>query len=95
MNLTVGSKVQRMPGVVARCIAGEVVLVPIHSRAEDLGLFTLNPVGSFIWEKLDGRPLDALTSDVTSRYAVQPDVAARDVLQFAKALVTARCAEIC
>lgn len=95
MNLTVRSKVQRMPGVVARRIAGEVVLVPIHSRAEDLGLFTLNSVASFIWEKLDGRPLDALTAEVTGNYAVQPDVAARDVLLFAKALVTARCAEIC
>lgn len=95
MNLTVRSKVQRMPGVVARRIAGEIVLVPIHSRAEDLGLFTLNSVASFIWENLDGRPLDALTSDVTNHYAVQSEVAVQDVLQFAEALVTARCAEIC
>jgi hypothetical protein len=42
--------------VVARRIAGEVFLVPIRGRLADLkGIYALNPVAAFIWERLDGK----------------------------------------
>jgi hypothetical protein len=42
--------------VVARHIAGEVFLVPIRGQLADLrGIFALNPVAAFVWERLDAR----------------------------------------
>ncbi len=43
--------------VVARDIAGELIIVPLTSGIGDLEdeLFTLNDIGRAIWEKLDGR----------------------------------------
>jgi len=45
----------RSDRVVGRRIAGEYVLVPIaRSGAEVDSIFTLNGVGAYIWEHLDG-----------------------------------------
>ena len=45
----------RQPGVISRSIAGETILVPARRRASEMALFTLNEVGSFVWERLDGQ----------------------------------------
>ena len=86
---------RRIDGVVSRTIAGETVLVPIHSRAEELGLFTLNPVASFIWERLDGRPLSDIATEMAKTYDVTVENATTDLAHFARELVAARCAEVC
>ena len=45
----------RSDRIVGRRIAGEYVLVPIVGRGADVdSIFTLNRVGTFIWEQLDG-----------------------------------------
>jgi hypothetical protein len=47
------SRSERMVG---RRIAGEYVLVPIVGRGAEVdSIFTLNRVGAFIWEQLDGK----------------------------------------
>ena len=44
---------QRTAEFVARVIAGETVLVPIHRQISDLeSIYTLNEVATFIWERL-------------------------------------------
>jgi len=44
---------QRTEEFVARAIAGETVLVPIHRQIGDLeSIYTLNEVATFIWERL-------------------------------------------
>jgi hypothetical protein len=44
---------QRTDEFVARTIAGETVLVPIHRQIGDLeSIYTLNAVATFIWERL-------------------------------------------
>jgi hypothetical protein len=44
---------QRTDEFVARTIAGETVLVPIHRQIGDLeSIYTLNSVATFIWERL-------------------------------------------
>jgi len=46
---------QRTEDFVARAIAGETVLVPIHHQIGDLeSIYTLNEVATFIWERLGG-----------------------------------------
>lgn len=46
----------RSPRMVGRKIADEFILVPIVGRGADVdAIFTLNRVGAFIWDRLDGR----------------------------------------
>src|SRR6516164_391051 len=52
--ITQHSVLCRASGVVARTIAGETILVPVRRRAQEMGLFTLNGVGTFVWQALDG-----------------------------------------
>lgn len=88
------SALRRAPGVIARRIAGETILVPSRRRAREMALFTLNEVGSFVWERLDGhRAADALAGDVARHFAVEPERAERDLREFLDALAAAGCAE--
>jgi hypothetical protein len=68
----------RAPGVVARNIGGEVVLVPTRSNVADFNsIYLLSKVGGFLWEQLDGnRDRDALCTLLRERFAVPPE---RDV----------------
>ncbi len=52
-HLCDGIRYQRTDEFVARIIAGETVLVPIHRQIGDLeSIYTLNEVATFIWERL-------------------------------------------
>jgi hypothetical protein len=45
----------RNPDIIFRKIADEFILVPIRQKAVDLkSVYTLNEVGAFIWEAIDG-----------------------------------------
>jgi len=84
----------RAPGVIARRIAGETILVPSRRRAREMALFTLNEVGTFLWERLDGRRGAAtLARDVAETFDVGAEQAERDVRAFLVALAEAGCAE--
>ena len=67
--------------LVTRCIAGETVIVPIRQKAGDLdSIFTLNEVGTFIWQCIDGKTavgeiVDAVCREFeVSRTAAEEDV---------------------
>ena len=63
----------RAPGVVARTIAGETILVPVRRRAQEMGLFTLNGVGTFVWQALDGaHSLREIAGAVATAFEVDP-----------------------
>ncbi len=84
----------RRPGIVARRIAGETILVPVRHRAQEMGLFTLNEVGTFVWERLDGRrPAGAVVRAVTRAFEVEPARARADLDEFLAQLVEAGCVE--
>lgn len=82
---------QRKPGVVTRHIAGETILVPMKNRLADLlCLFVLNPVGEFIWERLDGKTSLADVADqVAEAFEVDPAQARRDCEEFLQQLIQA------
>ena len=91
MNLE--ATLQREEGIVARRIAGETILVPITRRAQEMGLFTLNEVGTFVWERLDGgTPLAAIASELTEAFEVDAGRAREDLLDFGERLTEAGCA---
>ena len=52
-HLSDGIRYQRTDEFVARNIAGETVLVPVHRQIGDLeSIYTLNEVATFLWERL-------------------------------------------
>ena len=81
---------RRSPRVVGRRIAGEFLLVPLAGRGADVdALFNLNRVGTAIWELLDGsRDGHAVVEQLTRRFAVEREEAARDYRDFVAQLVT-------
>lgn len=86
-----GIRFERDPSVVHREIAGESILVPVRSRSADLeSIFTLNSVGSRIWELMDGeRPLVEIKELLAGEYAVTPQQLEADVLDFVEQLLEA------
>ncbi|HEY2745256.1 MAG TPA: PqqD family protein [Polyangia bacterium] len=68
------SPARTAPGIVARNVGGEVVLVPTRVDVARFDrIFVLSRVGSFLWPLLDGtRDRDELCRLVCERFAV-PD----------------------
>ena len=95
--MTLESTFARNPGVIARRIAAETILVPLNQRAEDMALFTLDEVGTFVWERLDGsRPLSSISEEIAASFEVETPRASADVLEFMDLLAQVGCArEVC
>lgn len=75
---------RRLDDVILREIAGEVFLVPIRGRLADLQeLFVLDPVGEWVWQRLDGSStLESLAEELVTAFEVEPPVAALDLEGF-------------
>ena len=72
---------RKNPDVVSRNIAGETVLVPISEKTQTAGrLFTLNEVGAFIWECIDGEEsVGGILGRIVDRYDVGVESATADL----------------
>jgi Coenzyme PQQ synthesis protein D (PqqD) len=78
----------RTSNCVTRAIAGETLIIPIARATADLeSIFTLNAVGSRIWELLECpvAPLRLVTT-IVREFEVLPADAARDVSEFLDSL---------
>ena len=81
----------RKGDLVMRKIADESILVPVAANVGNLeSVFTMSPVGSFIWELLDGdRDGHEIARRVSAEYEVDDDTAGTDVGEFLTSLETA------
>lgn len=81
-------RLARDPSVVSRKIAGGFVLVPIRQKAGDLGsIYTMNEVGSRIWELVDGeRTVREISGVMVREFEVSPQEAQVDLAGFLKQL---------
>jgi hypothetical protein len=72
------------PNIVARKIAGEIILVPIKQNAGDLSsIYTLNGVGARIWELIDGTmSIEDIINSIVAGYEVTPEQAEADIVEF-------------
>jgi hypothetical protein len=70
--------------MVARKIAGEMVLVPIRQSVGDLAsIYTLNEVGARIWELIDGAmSTEQIRNILVTEYEVTPEQAEADLSEF-------------
>ena len=69
--------------VAARVIDGRAVLVTI----DDNRMIVLNPTGTFLWERSDGRSLDEVAREMAKEFEVDVDRARADCTAFALDLV--------
>lgn len=71
-----------------RKVADEVILVPLSDNVAELdAMFTLNDVGTFIWETLHkSENVDEIVEAVCSEFEVEPRVATNDVVAFLEEL---------
>lgn len=80
---------KRNPDFVFRKIVDELMLVPIRQKVADMDcIYTLNKVGSFIWERLNGETsLEELQQAVADNFTADDaqDTDA-DVIQFLEEL---------
>jgi hypothetical protein len=75
--------------VIARQIAGEMVLVPLRKRSADLDvIFTLNETAAEAWMLLDGHcTLQQVAELLAQRFVIEPQEAAQDLVGLAAALL--------
>jgi len=78
----------RDPGVVARKIEDEVILVPIRQKATDVdSIYTLNEVAARVWDLLDGERRVADVRDaIVAEFEVSPEQAQADLLELLQQL---------
>jgi hypothetical protein len=85
-------RLERDPTFVSRQIAGETILVPIRQNMGDLeSVYSLNEVGSRVWELLDRAPTLAEIRDrLADEFEVGAEQVERDLLEFLNQLQAIR-----
>lgn len=73
---------------VTRTISGETIIVPVRSGVGELdSIYTLNDVGTRIWQLLDGQTrTDQIIEAVAQEFDVTPQEASNDVHDFLASL---------
>ena len=79
---------EKDPSIVHRSIAGEAVLVPIRRNVAVMeSIYTLDEVGAFIWELIDGqRTVGDIKMAMLDEYDVTPETAEADLVDFLEQL---------
>jgi hypothetical protein len=87
---------ERSDRIVARRIAGEFLLVPLVGRGANLdSIYSLNRVGTFIWDRLDGRTTGhALVAALCSHFDVASPEAETDYRDFVGTLLQIQAAVV-
>ncbi len=69
------------PDIVWRKIGDEVLLLPIHSRLDDMeSMFTLNEMAAKVWSMLDGRRnLLEVRDAILDEYEAEPQQVEQDI----------------
>lgn len=84
-NSKILKKIYRRKGeIVSRKIAGETILVPVKGKLADMQrIFSLNPVGEYIWRQLDGeRDLQEIVNSIHLSFNVDRKQADTDLREF-------------
>lgn len=79
---------KRSSKIVARKVEDEFILVPIEEGVGDTdSIYTLNEVGTAIWERLDGKKsLKEIAKNLLKEYKVSKERLNKDIEGFIKAL---------
>jgi len=69
------------PDFIFRKILKEFILIPIRQNVADMeSIYTLDGVGAFVWDELDGQiTLADIQSEILNEYEVEPSVVRQDL----------------
>jgi hypothetical protein len=97
MRLTLGSyliskdaRFSRNPDFIFRKIVDEYILVPMHRDVADMEcIYTLNPVGAFIWQQLEtSSTLNELQDVMLDEYDADPEIINADLIEFLREMTS-------
>jgi len=79
---------KQIDDVVARVIAGEKLIVPVRGNLADMqNIFTVDEVGSFIWDSINGkRSMGDIVALISDEFDVSEAEAAADLREFLESL---------
>ena len=79
---------KRNPDFLLNTVAGKQVLVPVGKAAVKFpGMVSVNNTGAYIWELLENEmTMDAVISEITTRYDVSAEIAQKDAALFIERL---------
>jgi hypothetical protein len=83
------ARYERNPDYIYRRIVDELILVPIHQDVADMDcIYTMNPVGACIWERLEAPATQAdLQAAILEEYATDAATVAADLEGFLQEMV--------
>jgi hypothetical protein len=93
MSIKITSKILPSEDIVAREVAGELIIVPLVAGIGDMEdeLFTFNETGKEIWSQLDGKKtLEEIIHGLAKKYSAPQGVIQDDVLGLAEELLKRR-----
>jgi len=78
------ARFSRNPDYIFRKVVDEYILVPIHQNVADMEcIYTLNPVGAFVWQQLETpSSMDELQDAMIDAYDADPEVIEADLFDF-------------
>ena len=87
---------QKDSNIVYRRIANEYILVPIKQQVADLNcIYTLNEIGAFIWELIDGKSnIKQILKNITASYDVEEEAAKDDLISFISQLLKIKAIDV-
>jgi len=87
---------QKDSNIVYRKIADEYILVPIRQQVADLNcIYTLNEIGAFIWELIDGKSnIKQILKNITASYDVEEKAAKDDLISFISQLLKIKAIDV-
>lgn len=80
----------RNPDYIFRKVVDEFILVPIHQDVADMeSIYTLNPVGAFIWQELKTpSSMDELETAMMDEFDADREVIKGDLVDFLDEMVS-------
>ena len=79
---------RRSDAFVSRKVGDDTIIVPVRAGVANLeAVFTMNAVGTTIWQRIDGQAtVDELARALSDEFDVSPAAAAADVAEFVRLL---------
>jgi len=73
--------------VVAREIAGEIIIIPLTATNEENILFSVNEIGKVVYEKIDGKKsVDKIVAELSVEFKGDRKKIKKDVINFLREL---------
>ncbi len=84
--MNVSAVYERVSGFVEKKVGDEMILVPISNQVAQMSeVFTLNELGAFIWQHIDGvKSMQDIVNEVLKLYESTEQIVISDVSDFVK-----------